>query len=111
MLEMPNTIEFGEIPRGIMPIIGKTLDIPFSDKIVQMHFLRENGDWFAVEYDPVERMFYGYIDVHPGDPHWGYFGIEEVVDCWIQALCSIPEVELNWKPKKAKEISSILGGE
>lgn len=87
------------------------METPFPEKIVHIHFRRENGEWFAVEYDSAERLFYGYIDVHPGTPHWGFFGMDEVADCWLPLLCPQAEVDLDWVPKKAKEIDRILGGE
>ncbi len=94
-----------------LPRFHGTLDAPFPERIVQMHFLRENGEWFAVEYDPEQRRFYGYIDVRPGTPHWGFFSLDEVMDCWIPSLSPEAELDLDWQPKKAKEVSSILGGE
>jgi len=111
MLEILDRSQLSIMPRSIMPRLYETLDVPFTDKLVQMHFLRENGDWFAVEYDPEQRMFYGYIDVRPDPPHWGYFGLNEVVDCWIPSLSSEPELDLDWKPRMAKEAPGILGGE
>jgi hypothetical protein len=106
MLEFPDRSNL-----SIGPRLYETLDVPFHDKLVHIHFLRESGDWFAVEYDPEQRMFYGYIDVRPGSPHWGYFGLDEVMDCWIPSLCSDPDLDLDWKPRMAKEIPAILGGE
>ena len=94
-----------------MPKLHETLNMPSPERLVQMHFLRENGEWFAVEYDPDQRLFYGYIDVRPGAPNWGYFGLDEIMDCWIPSLCPEAELDLDWKPKRAKEIPSILGGE
>jgi hypothetical protein len=111
MLEILDMSRLSIVPGSIMPRLYETLDVPFPDKLVQMHFLRENGDWFAVEYDPEQRIFYGYIDVRPGTPHWGYFSFDEVVDCWIPSLCSEPEMDLDWMPRKTKEIPDILGGE
>jgi hypothetical protein len=96
---------------GRMPRLYETTNIPCSERIVHLHFMRENGEWFAVEYDPSQRMFYGYIDFRPGPPHWGFFGLDEVVECWIPSLCKDPVLDMNWIPKKTKEISGILGGE
>jgi len=94
-----------------LPGLYATLDVPLPERLVQMHFLRENGEWFAVEYDPEQRRFYGYIDVRPGAPHWGFFSLDEVMDCWVPSLCPEAELDLDWQPKKVKEIPSILGGE
>jgi hypothetical protein len=96
---------------GSLPKLFETIDVPFPEKLVHMHFIREDGEWFAIEFDPAQRLFYGYIDVRPGTPYWGSFGLDEVVDCWIPSLCQEAEMDVNWKPKRAKEIPSILGGE
>ncbi len=60
MIEALNVSRMANLPK-----LYETQNVPFPDKLVHMHFLRENGDWFAVEYDPEQRMFYGYIDVRP----------------------------------------------
>ena len=106
MQEILNESRMGSLPR-----LYETIDVPFPEKLVHMHFLREDGEWFAIEFDPAQRLFYGYIDVRPDPPSWGYFGLDEVVDCWIPSLCPEAEMDVNWKPKRAKEIPSILGGE
>ena len=32
--------------------------------------------WYATEYDPTERIFFGYVDGHEGE--LGYFGLAEL---------------------------------
>jgi hypothetical protein len=41
----------------------------------------------------------------------GFFGLDEIDDCWIPSPCPEAELDLDWKPKKVKEITGILGGE
>jgi len=94
-----------------MPRLYEAQSVPYPERWVQARFLRENGEWFAVEYDPEQQLFYGYIDVRPGPPHWGYFGLDEIVDCWIPSLCPELELDLAWAPRQVKEIPAILGGE
>jgi hypothetical protein len=94
-----------------MPRLSEAQGMPFPERWVQVRFCRENGEWFAVEYDPEQQLFYGYINVRPGPPYWGYFGLDEIVDCWIPSLCPELEMDLNWAPRQVKEIPAILGGE
>ena len=94
-----------------LPGLHETLQVPLSETIVKIHFVRENGEWFATEYDPDERRFFGYIDERPGSPHWGFFELEGVSDCYIPSLCPNAEIDADWTPKKAKDVLSILGGE
>src|SRR5512139_1908371 len=37
------------------------------------------GTWYATEYDPTGRMFFGYVSIF-GDwnDEWGYFSLEEL---------------------------------
>lgn len=37
------------------------------------------GRWFATEYDPIEKIFFGYVSLF-GDynDEWGSFGLEEL---------------------------------
>jgi hypothetical protein len=87
-----------------LPDLYETLDIPFSEKAVYMHFFEEGADWFAVEHNPEEKMFYGYIDVRPGISRWGSFCLDMLDAREVQ-------IDMNWKPMKSKEVPSIIGGE
>jgi hypothetical protein len=92
-----------------MPKIHETLDVAFQEKLVKMRFFREGAEWLAVEYDPRERIFYGYLDVRPGLPHWGFFALDELMA--VCAPCQEVECDSHWTPTKAGEIPLILGGE
>lgn len=39
------------------------------------------GTWFATEYDPVDKIFFGYVSIF-GDwnDEWGYFSLAELED-------------------------------
>ena len=96
---------------GRMPKIYETFDVPFPEKVIQLHIFRENAEWFIAEYDVSQRLFYGYANLHSGSPGWGYFSLDELSDCSLPSLNPDAEMDLRWKPKKAKEIPDILGGE
>jgi len=38
------------------------------------------GDWFAISYDPAEKMFFGYVSLFndPAMNELGYFSLEEL---------------------------------
>src|SRR5438067_715232 len=36
------------------------------------------GTWWATEYDPEDRVFFGYASVLPGCDEWGYFLLDEL---------------------------------
>lgn len=51
------------------------------DKIVIAKFFNPGGAgrWYAIEYDPEEKLFFGYVSIF-GDwnDEWGYFTLEEL---------------------------------
>ena len=100
-----------EAQLGRMPKIYETIDVPCYEKVMHMHIFRENAEWFIAEYDASQRLFYGYANVHSGPPGWGYFSLDELSDCSLPSLSPDAELDLGWKPRKAKEIPDILGGE
>jgi len=52
-----------------------------TDHIVIAKFFNPTGigNWFATEYDPVEKIFFGYVSLF-GDynDEWGYFSLNEL---------------------------------
>ncbi len=63
------------------------------------------GTWYATEYDPEERKFFGFVD-GLGFPEWGYFSLDELeqVDCGFGLGI---ERDILFKPTKASEVDSI----
>ena len=53
-----------------------------KDPIVVAKFFNPTGagTWYATEYDPDERCFFGFVSIF-GTPHedeWGYFSLDEL---------------------------------
>ena len=66
-----------EIERKLPKLYG-TEKIPLRDKVAQVKYFVPWGSWswYGIEYDPSERLFYGYVD---GDyPEYGYFSLDEL---------------------------------
>ena len=79
---------------------GKT---PLEDKICYIRFFhpRSSWTWFAVEYDPESKIFFGWVD--GSFPEWGEFSLEEmesVKDSWGLGI----ERDLYFTPKPMKNI-------
>ncbi|MFH1294262.1 MAG: DUF2958 domain-containing protein [Pseudomonadota bacterium] len=59
--------------------IGRQEEV--EDPIVVAHFFNPSGsgDWWATEYFPEEREFFGYVSIF-GDhcDEWGYFSLTEL---------------------------------
>jgi len=64
------------------------------------------GTWYATEYNPEERIFFGYVSIF-GDlnDEWGYFSLEELESVRGPFGLGI-ERDLYFGEKKASEIIS-----
>ncbi|MFC1711175.1 DUF2958 domain-containing protein [Patescibacteria group bacterium] len=75
-----------------MQLITKALEKRFTkvgrqedkkDPVVIAKFFNPAGagTWYATEYDPIEKIFFGYVSIF-GDwnDEWGYFSLKELED-------------------------------
>jgi len=90
-----------------MPTLYSTEDIPLKEKLIHMHFFIGGCDWYAAEYSPEEKLFFGFAILNNDYEmaEWGYFSLEELCDLKIKFL----EVDrdLHFSPTKAVEIENI----
>jgi hypothetical protein len=91
-----------------LPPFYSTEEVPLKEKMIHMHFFIGGCDWYAAEYSPEEKIFFGFAILN-GDldnAEWGYFSLQELCDLKVKFL----EVDrdLYWKPKKAIEIDKIV---
>lgn len=63
-----------------------------------------NWTWYATEYDPVDRMFFGLVSGF--EEEMGYFSLEELEKATGPMGLHI-ERDLYWKPKKLTEFSEL----
>ena len=81
--------------------------IPLKEKVIYMHFFLGGCDWYASEYEPEERLFFGFAilnnDLEMAE--WGYFSLEELSSIKIKFL----EIDrdLHFTPTKAIDIENI----
>jgi len=63
------------------------------------------GTWFASEYNPEERIFFGYASIH-GDHNdeWGYFSLSELENVKLPPFGLGVERDLHFGEKKASEV-------
>lgn len=88
-------ITFGELTKNML-LLTKELQARFKeigsqenvkDPIVVVKFFNPTGigTWFATEYDPLAKMFFGYVSLFntPFENEWGWFGLDEPaeIDC------------------------------
>ena len=91
-----------------IPPLYSSEDTPAEDKIIYGHFFLGGSDWYITEYDPVERIFFGYAILNEDydNAEWGYISFDELLDLKVG-----PGFEADWdrywKPKKAREVDRI----
>lgn len=58
--------------------IGSTDHVPCENKIAICKFFTpdSNWTWYACEFDPVERIFFGFV--RGMENEWGYFSLDEL---------------------------------
>jgi hypothetical protein len=83
--------------------VGCQEDIP--DPVVIAKFFNPcgAGTWYATEYDPETKLFFGYVSIS-GDhcDEWGYFSLEEMQSIQLPFGLSI-ERDLYFKEKPISE--------
>lgn len=93
--------------RSLPPLYG-TERVPAEDKIVRVKLFDPTGSatWYLVEYDPKERLAYGWAEIMPGCGEWGYISIPELESVTGRLGLGI-ERDLDFSPKRAGEIEEI----
>jgi len=90
-----------------LPALYSTEDVPLKEKMIYMHFFIGGCDWYAAEYDPENRIFFGFVILNNDlqNAEWGYFSLDELADLkfrFIEVDC-----DLYFTPRKAKSIEKI----
>lgn len=91
-----------------LPRFYSTEDVPFEEKIVEMHFFLGGCDWYAVEYSPEESVFFGYAILNNDfqNAEWGYFSFAELCELKIGRGFEVDR-DLHWAPTRAREVDRI----
>lgn len=87
-----------------VPGLYTTEDIPLAEKNVYFHFFCGNSDWWILEYDPNDRLFFGTAKMF--EYELGYISFDEMRD--VKAL-GVMEVDrdIHFDVKKVKEIEEL----
>lgn len=102
MWNKPSAAELEKLPR-----FYSTEEVSLKEKIIVMHFFLGGCDWYAAEYDPEEKIFFGFAILNDDleMAEWGYFSLQELSELKVSYL----EVDrdLHFPPRKAVEIERI----
>jgi DUF2958 family protein len=78
-----------------------------KDPVIVAKFFNPQGagTWYATEYDPKEKMFFGYVSIF-GDwnDEWGYFSLAELESIKGRFGLGI-ERDLYWEEVKASSVT------
>ena len=82
---------------------------PEEEVVVLAHYFTSSWDWWATEYDPGRRTFFGLV--RGFEVELGYFSLDEMesVSCDVRPLGGI-ERDLYWDPKSLAEIRREING-
>ena len=102
MCNKPTTEELSKIPG-----LYSSEHIPLKEKVIYMHFFIGGCDWYAAEYDPQDKLFFGFAILNDDleMAEWGYFSLRELSDIKVKFL----EIDrdLYFTPSKAIDIKRI----
>jgi hypothetical protein len=102
-----------------MKLMIKTLEQRFEkvgnqeevkDPLIIAHFFNPSGagDWYATEYNPENRIFFGYVSIF-GDfcDEWGYFSLNELESVTTPPFGLGIERDLYWNERPASKVEKI----
>jgi hypothetical protein len=94
-----------------IPAFYSSEEVPLKEKMIHVHFFLGGCDWYAAEYDPESRCFFGFAILNDDYEmaEWGYFSLQELCDLKVKFL----EIDrdLHWKQCRAVEIEKICKAE
>ena len=106
MWNEPTEEQLSQIPR-----LYGTERVPLNEKPIYLHFFIGNCDWYIVEYDEGEDLFWGYAILN-GDfemAEWGYISFQELKELVVPPGFEV-DCEAGWQVKRADEIEKIRIG-
>jgi hypothetical protein len=87
-----------------VPSLYATENIPLKERDVYFHFFCGNSDWWILEYDPKDRLFFGIA--HIFEYELGYISFDEMKDVKAFGVIEV-ERDLNFETKNIKDIEEL----
>ncbi|MFA6100412.1 MAG: hypothetical protein WC750_06125 [Patescibacteria group bacterium] len=91
-----------------IPAMYSTENVPLKDKVIHMHFFLGGSDWYVAEYDPKERMFFGFVILNNDleCAEWGPFSYDELKT--LRAGFVQMDRDRHWTIRPAGEVDNIV---
>jgi len=74
--------------------------------VVKYFCLTSNWTWYATEYDPVDKLFFGLV--HGFEAELGYFSLDDFVALNASSGFPVIERDLYWKPMAIAQIKQEI---
>lgn len=89
-----------EIEKSLPPI-GANDTVPLSEQVLKVKFFTPAScwTWYATEYDPESRVFFGYVEGF--EKEWGTFSLDE-----LESLGGAVNRDLYFTPCKFSELKT-----
>lgn len=86
---------------------GSTEEKSETETMVVAHYFSSSWDWWATEYDPANRRFFGLV--RGFETELGYFSLDELeeLSCNVRPVGGI-ERDLYWTPKTLADVRARL---
>lgn len=86
-----------------LPALYSTEDQALDDHMLWVKFFDPCGSWtwYAAEYDPADRLFFGFVEGFEGE--WGCFALDELLSVRGSMGLGI-ERDLYWTPCRFSEL-------
>jgi hypothetical protein len=86
-----------------IPNLYKTERTPLADKTVVLHYFVGPADWWVVEYDPKDRLAFGFCCLGDREmAEWGYVSLDELAVSKVRPgnwpMDMVVERDLYWTP-------------
>lgn len=87
-----------------LPPLYSTEEVSGKDKMVYVKYFTpySSWTWYGVEYDPKEKLFFGYVVGF--EKAWGYFSLDEFEDMNNKGMLPVIERDLYFTPCKFSEL-------
>lgn len=91
----------------ILPAYGAQEKVPLEDHIFYACYFSiiSNWHWYACEYDPESRTFFGYVMGQENE--WGDFSLDEMMACRVGGTLPVIERDLYWTPITFRELEAL----
>jgi hypothetical protein len=99
---MQNQLMNAAVAASLPPLYSQEEKGDAALAMVKYFCLSSNWTWYATEYDPVEKTFFGLV--HGFEVELGYFTLAEFEELNASSVFPVIERDLHWQPKSIAAI-------